>query len=112
MLSLFYQFLVYCRLILAFGLSSVCYYVVLFIVLWRRFICVKTIQISKTDLISQRYQIMIVNMLKNWSRRYSSHYIIKIIGFMQFYYAINLGIVSSCIVFSYLYLEFIDLLQV
>ena len=48
---------------------------------------------------------MVVSMLKNWSRRYSTHYIIKFIGFMSIYYAINLDIVSSYMVFSYLYLK-------
>ena len=57
----------------------------------------------KTDLISPRYQIMVVIMLKNWSRRYSSHYIIKFVGFIPIYYAINLNIVSSCLDFNYLY---------
>ena len=70
------------------------------------------IQIGKADLISQRYQIMVVSMLKNWSRKYSNHYIIKFVGFILIYYAVNLDIVSSCMVFSYLYLGSIDLLQV
>ena len=47
---------------------------------------------------------MIVSMLKNWSRRYYSQYIIKFIGSMPIYYAINFDIVSYCIVFSYLYI--------
>ena len=70
------------------------------------------IQIGKADLISQRYQIMVISMLKNWSRKYSNHYIIKFVGFILIYYAVNLDIVSSCMVFSYLYLGSIDLLQV
>ena len=41
---------------------------------------------------------------------YFSHYFIKFIGFILIYYAININIVSLCIVFSYLYLESIDLL--
>ena len=92
------------------GLLSAYYDIVLFIVLLRRFICVRVIRISKTDLISQRYQIMIIKMLKNWSRRYSSHYVIKFVGFIPICYVINLDIVSSYIVFSYLYLRSIDLL--
>ena len=47
------------------GLLSAYYDIVLFIVLLRRFICVRVIQIDKADLISQRYQIIVVNMLKN-----------------------------------------------
>ena len=97
---------------MAFSLSSACYDVVLFIVLLRHLICVGAIQTGKEDLIIPRYQIMVVSMLKNWSRRCSSHYIIKFVGFMPICYAINLGIVSSCMVFSYLYLGSIDLLQV
>ena len=96
-------------LIAVLGLLLACYDLVLFIVLLRRFICVRVIQIGKTDLISQKYQIMIVSRLKNWSRRYSSHYTIKIVGFMQIYYTINLDIISF-MVFSYLYFRFIDLL--
>ena len=42
------------------------------------------------------------------SHRYSSHYIIKFIGIMLIYYAINLDIVSSFIVFSNFYLGSID----
>ena len=38
---------------------------------------------------------MVFSILKNWNRRYSSYYIIKFIGFMSIYYAINLDIVSS-----------------
>ena len=44
--------------------------------------------------------------------QYSSHYFIKFVCFMPIYYTINLDIVSSYLVFSYLYLESIDLLQV
>ena len=55
---------------------------------------------------------MVVSMLKNWSCRYSIHYIIKIVGFIPIYYSINLGTVSFCIVFNKLYLGFIDILQV
>ena len=68
------------------------------------------IQIGKADLISRKYQIMLVNMLNNWSRTYSSHYIIKIVSFISIYYTINLDIVSSYMVFSYLYLGSINLL--
>ena len=70
------------------------------------------IQIGKADLISQRYQILVISMLKSWSRKYSSHYVITFVGFIPIYYAINLDIVPSCMVFSYLYLRSIDLLQV
>ena len=54
-----------------------------------------TIQTCKVDLIS---------------RRYYSHYIIKFVCCMSVYYAINLDIVSSCMVFRYLYLGSINLL--
>ena len=101
MLSSFYRHLV-CRHFID---------VVLFVVLLQRFICVGGIQTGKTDLISRRYQIMVVSMLKNWSCSYSSQYFIKFAGFMPISYAINLNIVSSYMIFSYLYLESIDLLQ-
>ena len=57
-----------------FGLSSFyrrlvcdlfCYDVVLFVILLRLFIRVRTIQTGNVDLINQRYQIMIISMLKN-----------------------------------------------
>ena len=89
-------------------LSLVCYDVVLFVFLLRYFICVKTIQTNKKDLIGRRYQIMIIRMLKNWSQLYYSHYIIKFIGFMSIYYVINLDIVSSCMVFSYIYIYILN----
>ena len=102
-------YFVFCIVIVlsAFGLLSVYYDVVLFVILLWRFICVKVIRIGKTDLIRQRYQILVVSLLKNWSRRYSSHYITKFEGFMSIYHAINLDIVSLYMVFSYLYLRFI-----
>ena len=87
----FYQHGVICRLITVFYLCG-------------------AIQIGKVDLIRRKYQIMVVNMLKNQNYRYSSQYFIKFVGFMLIYYAINLNIVSSCMVFSYLYLGSIDLL--
>ena len=43
----------------AFGLSSACYDVMLFVVLLHRFIDVGVIQTCKTNLISQIYQIML-----------------------------------------------------
>ena len=49
----------------AFGLSLSCYNVVLFVILFRRFIYVRTIRIDKTDLISPKYQIIVLNILKN-----------------------------------------------
>ena len=58
---------------------------------------------------------MIVNMLKNLSRRYSNHYIIKFVGYMPIYCAINMNIISSFMVFNDLYLGLlrtINLLQV
>ena len=85
-------------------MSSAYYDMVLFVVLLLHFICMGAIETNKTDLINQRYPIMIVNMLKNWSRRYSSRYIIKFVGFMLNYYVINLNIVLSCMIFSYLYI--------
>ena len=92
----------YHRFVMMWCCSSSCYGV----------LCEGTIQTNKTDSINQKYQIMVVSMLKNWSRRYYSHYIIKFVSFMLIYYAINLDIVSFYKVFSYLYLESIDLLQV
>ena len=65
---------------------------------------------SKTDLISRRYKIMAVTMMKNWSKRYSNHFIIKFVDFILNYFAINLDIVSSYMSFSYLYFRSIDLL--
>ena len=67
---------------------------------------------DKTNLISRIYQIMVVSMLKKWNHRYYNHYIIKFVGFISIYYAINLDIVSSFMVFSILYFRSIDLLQV
>ena len=55
---------------------------------------------------------MIISILNNWSHRNSSNYIIKFVSFIPIYYAINLDIVSSYMIFSYLYIESIDLLQV
>ena len=66
--------------------------------------CMGEIQTGKTDSIYRIYQIMIVNMLKNWNSKYSSHFIIKFIGFMSIYYDINLDSVSFIIVFNNLYL--------
>ena len=42
----------------------------------------------------------------------SSHCIIKFVGFILIYYAINMVIVSSFMVFSNLYFGYIHLLQV
>ena len=67
---------------------------------------------KQVDMLGQIYQIIVVSMLKNWSHRYSNHYIIKFVCFLPIYYAINLDIISSYIVFSYLYLISIHLLQV
>ena len=69
----------------------------------------RAIQTSIADLISRRYHIKVVSMLKNLSSRFSSYYIIKFVSFMPIYYAINLDIVSSFTVFSNLYLRSIDL---
>ena len=60
----------------------------------------REIKTYKTDLISQIYQIIIINMLKNWSSSYSSHYIIKSVGFMSILYAINLNTISFSIVLT------------
>ena len=73
------------------GLSSACYDMVLYVVLLQR--------------------LMIVNMLKN-NHRYSSHYIIKFVSFILIYCTINLNIISLYMVFSYLYLRYVNLLQV
>ena len=55
--------------------------------------------------------MMVVNMLKNMSHRYSSHYIIKFIGFTPIYYVIDLNIVTSrflaiCILYLSIYCKF------
>ena len=76
----FYRHLICHCIITTFCLSLAYYSVVLFIILLRHFICVKAIQTDKADLISQMYQIMVVSILKNWSRYYI-HYIIKFVGF-------------------------------
>ena len=105
-----FYFVFYVVFILSmFGLSLACYDVVLFVVLLRHFICVRVIQTNKVDLISQRYQFMVISILQNWSCRYSSHYFIKFVGFIWIYYIINLNIVSSYMILSYLYLRSIDL---
>ena len=45
-------------------------------------------------------KIMVVGMLQNLSHRYSSHYsITKFVGFEPIYYAINLSVVSSSMIF-------------
>ena len=41
-----------------------------------------------------------------------SGHIIKFVGFMPIYYTINLDIVSFCMIFNYLYIGYVDLLQV
>ena len=86
-----------------FDLLFICYVVVFFVILLRRFIFMEAIQIGKTDSISRIYQIMVVNILNNWSCIYYSHYIIIFVGFMMIYYAINLNIVSFYFVFNNLY---------
>ena len=50
---------------MAFGLSSACYNVVLFVVLLQRFIRVRAIQISKMDLINRRYGCQYVEELES-----------------------------------------------
>ena len=55
---------------------------------------------------------LVIGMLKNESHRYSSYYIIKFLGFILIYYAINMDIVSSFMVSNNLYLGSIALLQV
>ena len=93
-----------------FCLSSTYYDVVLFVILLKRFIYVGVIQTRKTNFISQIYQIMIVSILKNLSHKYFSYYIIKFIGFILIYFIINLNIISSYIIYNYLYIEYINLL--
>ena len=88
----------------------------LFVVLLQCFIYVKAIQTDKTYLMNQIYQIMVVNMVKNWSYGYFGRYFIKFIGFMSIYYATNLDIISLYIIlfymiFNYLYLRSINLNQ-
>ena len=65
-----------------------------FIVLLRCFIYMRVIHTDKADSISR----MVVYMLKNWSKKYSSYYIIKFISFIPIYYDINLDIVLSFMV--------------
>ena len=67
-----------------FDLSSACYEVMFFVILLRCFLFMMAIQIGKADSISRRYQIIIVSTLKKMSSRYSSHIIIKFIGFYLF----------------------------
>ena len=50
---------------MSFDLSSTCYDVIFFVVLMQRFIYVRAIQTSIVNSIDQKYQIMIVNILKN-----------------------------------------------
>ena len=74
------------------------------------FYFIEAIQRSKTNSINRKYRIMIINILKNQSRRYYNNYIIKFIGFISIYYAINLNIILFFISYSNLYLASIDLL--
>ena len=66
------------------------------------------------DEIKTTNQITVVSILKNLSHRYSSYYyIINFLGFKSIYFAINLSIVSSYIVFKefvYIFLSYITLL--
>ena len=75
----------------------------------RRLVAAFYLQTSKVVLINRKYQIIVISMLKNRNNKHSSNYIIKFVSFMPVYYAINLNIILSCIVFSYLYLGSIDL---
>ena len=68
------------------------------------------IHIIKAYSINRIYHIMVVIILKNRSRKYFSHYIIKFIGFTLIYYAINPDIILFFMIFSNLYIEFMDLL--
>ena len=77
-----------------FVLLSTRYDVMFFIILLLCFICVGAIHTGKVNLINRRYHIMVVNILKNRSRKYSNHYIIKFVGFIPIY-AINMDIISS-----------------
>ena len=53
-------------------------------------------------------QIIVVNMLYNWSHLYSSHYmIIKYIGFKSIHYTINLNIMLFFEVFNKFYSVFL-----
>ena len=67
------------------------------------------IQTNNANLINQ---IMVVSMLKNWSCRYSSHYFIKICRLYADLLCYELGYCLSYMVFSYLYLGSINILQV
>ena len=90
-------------------MSSTCYNVVFFVVLLSRFIYVESIKGNKADSMSSKYHIMVNNMLKNLSHRYSSHYNIKFVGFMLIYYAIIEDIIAFFMIFSILYFESINL---
>ena len=70
------------------------------------------IHTTKADSINQIYHIMVVIILNNRSCKYFSHYIIKFIGFTLIYYVINLDIILLFMIFSNLYIESIDILQV
>ena len=60
---------------------------------------IQTIKHIRSDI--KTNQIMIVNMLQNWSHMYSSHYmIIKYVSFKPIHYVINLNIVSFFKVFN------------
>ena len=62
MLSLFYRRLVFHYLVTTFRLSSVCYDVVLFVVLLRRFICVGAIDFVTRNLVLGLYSTRMVTM--------------------------------------------------
>ena len=59
------------------------------------FLCVNDSN-RKANLIKQRHQIMVINILQNLSHMYYSHHrIIKCVGFKPIHCAINLDDVSS-----------------
>ena len=56
---------------------------------------------DKADLIKTTSQIIVINMLENYSHMYSSHHkIIKYVGFKSIHCAINLNVTSSLKVFN------------
>ena len=71
-----------------------------------------TIQTSKTYLINQIYQIIsIYNKTPFYFYLFFIFlYAALFIGFMSIYHVITVDIVSSYMIFSYLYLRFVDLL--
>ena len=103
-LSSFYQLLICCRFINVWFVVGLLRRGVVRRLIMNFYICKSDSDRQKTYLINRMYQIMIISILKNCNCKYYSRYFIKFIGFMLIYYAINLYIVLSYIVFSYLHI--------